>query len=300
MKFAYYPGCTAKGSTREADRATRWLAALLDITLDELVDAGCCGSCEIKAVNPELHFMLNARILAMAAERELEILTICDTCQANLLQTSRTLQQQSQARLDLLERLKRGGVAYGNTPRVRHFAAILAEETGLEGLRRRMVRALDGLKVAPFACCHSFRGPGSAPGSRSTLEQLVASTGAEALPVRADSDCCGFHILMVNEAVAARTAARFLGRCADAGVDCIVTTSPLCHTALDIYQGSASRAAGRSFAIPVLHIEQLLALALGASPKEVGLDRHMVSTAPLTHRLSECQLQPREALTQDV
>ncbi len=129
MKFAYYPGCTAKGSTREADRATKWLAAQVGIELDELVDAGCCGSCEIKAVNPDLHFMLNARILAMAAERDLEILTICDTCQANLLHTSRTLQHQSQARSSLLERLKRGGVDYGNTPRVRHFAAILARRS---------------------------------------------------------------------------------------------------------------------------------------------------------------------------
>lgn len=292
MKFAYYPGCTAKGSTREADRATKWLAAQLGMELEELVDAGCCGSCEIKAVNPDLHFMLNARILAMAAERELEILTICDTCQANLLQTSRTLQEQSQAQLSLLERLKRGGVDYGATPRVRHFAAIVAEEIGVDALQRRMVRALDGLKVAPFACCHSFRGPGAAPGSRSTLEQLVAATGAQALPVRADSDCCGFHILMVNEAVAARTAARFLGRCADAGVDCIVTTSPLCHTALDIYQANAGRAAGRTFEIPVLHVEQLLALGLGASAKDVGLDRHMVSTAPLAQRLDGRQLQP--------
>ena len=293
MKFAYYPGCTAKGSTREADRATKWLAAELGIELEELVDAGCCGSCEIKAVNPDLHFMLNARILSMAAERDLQILTICDTCQANLLQTSRTLLQQSQTQLSLLKKLKQAGVGYDKTPRVRHFAAILAEEIGIDVLRRRVVRALDGLKVAPFACCHSFRGPGAAPGSRSTLEHLVALTGAKPLPVRLDSDCCGFHILMVNEAVAARTSAKFLARCAEESVDCIVTTSPLCHTALDIYQSKAERSAGRSFDIPVLHVEQLLALALGASPQAVGLNRHMVSTDGLMRRMAELgQVQP--------
>ena len=43
MKFAYYPGCTAKGSTREADIATKWLAKRVGIELAELVDAGCCG-----------------------------------------------------------------------------------------------------------------------------------------------------------------------------------------------------------------------------------------------------------------
>lgn len=284
MRYAYYPGCTAKGSTREADLATKWLARELGIELVELVDAGCCGSCEVKAVNPTLHFMLNARILAMAAEQGLEILTICDTCQANLLHTSRRMQEESDARKSLLERLKGAGVRYGATPQVRHLASILADDVGYDAVRARITRALAGLRVAPFACCHSFRGPGSTPGSRDTLEALVALTGATSVPVRVDSDCCGFHILLTNDVLAARVSSRFLARCADMGADCIVTTSPLCHTALDIYQRKAERAAGRRFGIPVLHLPQLLALAFGADARAVGLDRHLVSTAPVLRR----------------
>jgi len=290
MKFAYYPGCTAKGSTREADIATKWLAGKLGIELMELVDAGCCGSCEIKAVNPTLHFMLNARILSMAADRDLEILTICDTCQANLLHTSRRMQEENDAKKSLLERLKSAGVSYRATPRVRHLAAILRDEIGVENLRRHVVRPLEGLRVAPFACCHSFRGPGASgvgnEGSRETLEALVALSGATPVAARLDSDCCGFHILMVNEALSARAAGKFLSRCVEMKADCIVTTSPLCHTALDIYQHKAESVAGRRFDIPVLHVEQLLALAFGAESKAVGLERHMVSTASIVRRMS--------------
>lgn len=281
MRFAYYPGCTAKGSTREADIATKWLAQRTGIELVELVDAGCCGSCEIKAVNPTLHFMLNARILTMAADRDLEILTICDTCQANLLHTSRRMQEESDAKRSLLERLKSAGVAYHATPRVRHLASIVMDELGESELSRRVVRPLAGLRVAPFACCHSFRGPGASTGSRENLAALVALTGATVVPVRVDSDCCGFHILMTNEALAARTSAKFLARCAEMQADCIVTTSPLCHTALDIFQKKAEGVAGRRFGLPVLHLEQLLALAFGAHPDVIGLGRHMVSTVPV-------------------
>jgi succinate dehydrogenase / fumarate reductase, cytochrome b subunit len=284
MRFAYYPGCTAKGSTREADLATRWLAQTIGIELEELADAGCCGSCEIKAVNPTLHFLLNARILSMAAARKLEILTICDTCQANLLQTSRRMREDDDAKRSLLERLKNAGVDYRETPRVRHFAAIIMEDIGTDALRRQVTRPLEGLRVAPFACCHSFRGPGASTGSRATLEALVSASGATAVPVRLDSDCCGFHILMVNEDLSARASGRFLARCADMQVDCVVTTSPLCHTALDIYQTKAERALGRRLQIPVLHLEQLVALGLGASPSAVGLDRHMVSTDAIARR----------------
>ena len=239
MKFAYYPGCTAKGSTREADLATKWLAQRLGIELVELVDAGCCGSCEIKAVNPTLHSMLNARILAMAAAQGLEILTICDTCQANLSETSRRMRDDDDAKRSLLERLKSAGVSYGATPPVRHIARIVAEDIGMDALRRQVTHPLAGLRVAPFACCHSFRGPGSSAGSREILTDLVGAAGATPVPVRLDSDCCGFHILMVNEALSARAAGKFLARCAEMQADCVVTTSPLCHTALDIYQKQA-------------------------------------------------------------
>jgi len=285
MKFAYYPGCTSKGSTREADVATKWLAGKLGIDLVELVDAGCCGSCEVKAINPTLHFMLNARILTMAAEQHLQILTICDTCQANLLHTSRRMQEENDAKRSLLERLKAAGVTYGATPRVRHLSSVLVDEIGVDALRGRLLRSLAGLRVAPFACCHSFRGPGATAGSRDVLEALVALSGATPIPVRVDSDCCGFHILMVNEGLAMRTSAKFLARCAEAGAECIVTTSPLCHTALDIYQRRTEQVTGRTFGIPVLHLEQLLSLALGAAPGEVGLDRHMVSTDAVVRHL---------------
>jgi succinate dehydrogenase / fumarate reductase cytochrome b subunit len=261
--------------------ATKWLANKVGIELAELVDAGCCGSCEIKAVNPTLHFMLNARILSMAAAQDLEILTICDTCQANLLHTSRRMQEENDARRSLLERLKSAGVAYGATPRVRHLASILLEEVGEAALRDQVVRPLAGLRVAPFACCHSFRGPGASTGSREALDALVSMAGATPVSVRVDTDCCGFHILMVNEALSARTSARFLTRCVEMNADCIVTTSPLCHTALDIYQSKAEAAAGRHLGIPVLHVEQLLGLAMGAQAADIGLHRHMVSTAPV-------------------
>ena len=69
-------------------------------------------------------------------------------------------------------------------------------------------------------------------------------------------------------------------------VDCVVTSSPLCHTALDIYQKSAEQAAGRAINLPILHFEQLLALSFGIQSKELGLGRHMVPTKSLLARLA--------------
>lgn len=281
MRFAYYPGCTAKGSTQEVDIAANRLAQSLGIDLIELVDAGCCGSCEIKAINPNLHLMLNARILALAEERDLEILTVCDTCQANLIQTSRRLEADNAKQSVIVDKLKAAGVNYRRSAKSRHFSRVLLEDFGRDALMARVVKPLRGLRVASFACCHTFRGQGAESQSRGVLETMVEIAGAQSVAVRSDSDCCGFHILMVKEELAARAAGKFLSRCVDAGVDCVVTSSPLCHTALDIYQKSAEQAAGRAIKLPILHFEQLMALSFGIQSKELGLDRHMVSTKSL-------------------
>lgn len=286
MRFAYYPGCTAKGSTQEVDIAANRLARQLGIELVELSDAGCCGSCEIKAVNPDLHLLLNARILALAAARGLELLTVCDTCQANLVQTARRLEADPAKRALVAEKLKAAGVAYAQPPRTRHLLRVLLEEIGSAGLGRKVTRPLKELRIAAFSCCHSFRGKGAEDRNRGVLDQLVEIAGAEPVTLREAGDCCGFHILMVNEDLAARAAGKFLARCADARVDCVVTSSPLCHTAFDIYQRSAERVSSRTIGIPILHCEQVLALSLGVDAKELGLDRHMVRTDSLLARLA--------------
>ncbi|MGB7379170.1 MAG: heterodisulfide reductase, partial [Rivularia sp. (in: cyanobacteria)] len=37
--------------------------------------------------------------------------------------------------------------------------------------------------------------------------------------------------------------------------------------------------------LPVLHLPQLIALALGVSPEELGLQRNIVSTKPVLEKL---------------
>ena len=70
-----------------------------------------------------------------------------------------------------------------------------------------------------------------------------------------------------------------------AGADCIVTPCPLCHLNLDSRQPEVAQVVGEKLGLPVLHLPQLVALALGVSPKELGLDRHVVSTRSVLEKL---------------
>jgi succinate dehydrogenase / fumarate reductase cytochrome b subunit len=80
----------------------------------------------------------------------------------------------------------------------------------------------------------------------------------------------------MNEEASLKQAGRHLGDALDAEADCLVTPCPLCHLNLDFQQPLAERIVGRELRMPVLHLPQLLGLALGLEPKELGMGRHVV------------------------
>jgi len=69
MRFAYYPGCSARSTCAELNKATHKVASRLGLDLVQLDSATCTGASELRAIDPVGFFTLNVRILALA-ERE--------------------------------------------------------------------------------------------------------------------------------------------------------------------------------------------------------------------------------------
>ena len=72
--------------------------------------------------------------------------------------------------------------------------------------------------------------------------------------------------------------AKHTSEASDLGADAMVTPCPLCHLNLDGYQPKAMSQARRKIDLPILHLPQLIGLALGLSPRDMGLQRHIIST----------------------
>jgi heterodisulfide reductase subunit B len=62
-----------------------------------------------------------------------------------------------------------------------------------------------------------------------------------------------------------------------AGADCMAVACPLCETNLDLRQADARKAHGDIPETPILYVTQLLGLAMGLSPDDLGLSALMVS-----------------------
>ncbi len=288
MKFAYYPGCVAQESGKELDLATRWVCRALGIELVEFPSFSCCGSGFVDEANEVLNVAINARNLAIAERAGLNLLTICSTCQGMLtLANHRMTDPKVRARVD--GALKPLGIEYRGTVRVTHLLRVLVEEVGLPAIRAKVRRPLAGLKVGAFYGCHLLRPTDEMGGEDGeephSFEDLLSAIGADPVYYRGRVMCCGFPVQFVKEATASRIAGRQIQDAKAHGAHAMATPCPLCHITLDAYQNKAEKAVGARLDMPVFHLPQLVGLALGATPEELGLSRHLVPTEAAVARV---------------
>jgi succinate dehydrogenase / fumarate reductase cytochrome b subunit len=285
MRYAYYPGCSAKSTCSELNRATHRVAAALELGLTELESATCTGARELRAIDPIGFYSLNLRILALAEQDQLPLMTICNTCTLNLLDSDAVFHEDADLARAVNKCLGVEGLCYKGTTRISHFLWVLLEEIDEESLRRRVVNPLTDLSVAAFYGCHLTRPPNryGFVDSRNNLaiEKLARILGCKSIDYSGRMECCGFHTAAHNELIAIKLTGKHIESAKVNGAQAMVTPCPLCHTVLDTLQREIAKDVGKKLDMPILHLPQLVGLAIGLSPEELSLDRHVVPMAPL-------------------
>ncbi|MDX2244302.1 MAG: CoB--CoM heterodisulfide reductase iron-sulfur subunit B family protein [Leptolyngbyaceae cyanobacterium bins.302] len=294
LKYAYYPGCVAQGACRELHQSTQVLSRALGIELIELKKAACCGSGTFKEDSQLLEDTVNARNIALAEELNLPLLTHCSTCQGVIGHVDDRLkkaQQQNPAYVEQINDLlcKENCSPYQGSTEVKHLLWALVGDYGLDALREKVTQKLAGLNCAAFYGCYLLRAqehlPYDDPFNPQSMENVFRTVGATPVYYRGRTQCCGWPLSSYATDQAFKMAGMHLQEAIAAGADCIVTPCPLCHLNLDSRQPEVERAIGKKLGLPILHLPQLIALAVGIEPGELGLQRHIVSTQPVLEKL---------------
>ncbi len=292
-RVAYYKGCLASLSAKELDSSTQALAPKVGLELVELETVTCCGAGDIHEAEPDYYLHLNARILAYAEAAGCDILlTVCNVCTLNLRQANWQLKNDDDLRDRVGTNLERVGVPpYSGNVEVRHLLWEIAEGEGYELLKQSAHKGLKGLKIAPFYGCQILR-PSKILGFEDpdrpwSLERIIEACGGEAIDYPAKVKCCGFPIIQAREETALGELIQPIEQAKEAGADVIVTPCPLCHLSLDAWQSKLKKATGKDFAMPILHLSQLVGVAAGLEESELKFKRHVVSVAPVLEKLVE-------------
>ena len=279
-KYAFYPGCAAKGASKELYESTTAVIEALGLDMVELPEFSCCGAGVLEEVKDVLDIAVNARNLAYAEKAGRDIVTVCSTCLLVLRNAKYHLDNDDDLREEVNEILKEVGLEYKGTVDVKHFHWVLLEEFGVEGLKKKIRRPLEGLKVYPYYGCHTVRPKdilGFEPSENpSSLEDIIKALGAEVTNAPRRLECCGFHGFWPVPEISMKLTGLNLKDAKDNNADVMVTPCPLCHMNLDANQSRALKAVGENFQMPILHLPQLIGLALGIEPKKLGIHRHIV------------------------
>lgn len=264
--------------------STRLACRALGVELEEIPDWSCCGSTPAHAVNAELSAALSARNLGLAAEADI-LLTPCPSCLSNLRMARRHMEDETfRARVDeLLEE-----PAPAVLPEARSVMQGLVDALGCELIEQRASAKLSGIRLAPYYGCLMSR-PADLmrfgdPENPMMMESILAACGAEVLDFPLKTTCCGASFGIPERRMTARLSGEILRVAVNMGADAMVTACPLCQMNLDLRQKQAAKAAGMPFDIPVLYYTQIMGLAFGYGPAELGLDKLCVSPAALLEK----------------
>src|SRR3954469_3571164 len=161
MKVAYWPGCVSRGFTPELHGAMELVAPKLELELVQLDRANCCGAGFISEHNQEMADTLNARTFAMAqgVEGAAGMMNICSTCQGAQSECQERLDASGEYRQHINSNLAEEGLSYERDGEWwnKNLLWLVVEEIGLDGLRSRVKRPLEGLRIAPFYGCYVVR-----------------------------------------------------------------------------------------------------------------------------------------------
>ena len=285
-KYLLYPGCSMDSSGRAYRDSIQAITEPLDLTLEEIEDWNCCGATEYLGINLIPAYSLIARNLALAAKQMNGTRTViapCSACYLNMAKADYYMGERPSLGVKVNEALEAGGLQYTpGTLDVRHLIDVLVYDVGLEKIRSRVTHPLHGLRVAPYMGCMlprpDYQHRWSDHEHPTELDDLLRALGADVIDYPLTTSCCGGHMTQIGPETAFELIRRLVADATDRGAVLMATVCPMCQMNIDAYQNEMNHYFGTDYHMPILFFTQLMGLAFGSKPDELGIGVELVSS----------------------
>jgi heterodisulfide reductase subunit B len=162
---------------------------------------------------------------------------------------------------------------------VLHMVDVVTTMVGLDAVKEKVVKSLEGIKVACYYGCLMTRPP-KVTGKSSfenpkEMESVIEAIGAEPIDWNRKTFCCGAAFSLTETDVALDLTGKILSDADSAGADVIAVGCPLCHANLDGRQEQINEKYGTGFHIPIFYFTELMGLAFGIEPQRLGIPKHL-------------------------
>jgi heterodisulfide reductase subunit B len=290
LTYLMFLGCAIPYRVAAFEISARKVLEKLGVELVEMPEFNCCGL-PLDPVSHETMLILAARNLALAEQKGLDIITLCPGCAGTLKKVNKMLNEDKALRDEINCHLKEAGLEFKGSVNAKHLMQVLIEDVGLEKIKNSVIKPLTLLKVAEHNGCHILRPRKfigfDDPEDPKSLKTLIEMTGATCLDYMDETECCGAPSVGVNDKIALQLAREKLNHIKDVNAQAMITICPFCHIMYDTNELRIEKMFNEKYGIPVLHYPQLLGLAMGMKPEELGFSELRVDTSKFMKQACE-------------
>ncbi len=283
-ELGFFLGCLMPNRYPFVETATKAVMAQFDYELVDLEGAGCCPAPGVfRSFDVDTWLVLGARNICIAEERGVDIVTGCNGCFGTLLEINHMLQHDAKKKVMVNAHLAKIGKEFKGTQKVRHIIDVLYNDIGVQTIADRVKYKLP-VRIGAHAGCHLTKPAEIRPWGQKVedfkgFDELIEATGATSVPYKDKNMCCGAGggVRAAAKEVAIDFTREKLTNMKAAGVDAVVLCCPFCMMQFDVGQVEINNVwkdmlpNGESFKIPVIYYTQLLGLAMGINPFQLGL-----------------------------
>ena len=290
-EYSYYPGCSSQkgASGSNLQRSIDTICNQLDIKLNNIPDWNCCSASIGYSGGGELpRLALSARNIALSEKHNKgqEIVASCAACWLATRETKERIEGSEEIREGTETALKEAHLEISREmPKVRHMTEVLIEDIGFEKMKEKVVKPLEGIKIASYVGCQTNRPfgiDGESFENPKYMDKMVEAMGAESCPTYEKKvACCGGALAFSEPGKSQALVKGIIEAAYDHGADMIVTPCPVCQMNVEIYQDQINATYGTKFNIPVTYYSTLMAVAYGATAKEAALDGQIIRAKQL-------------------
>lgn len=258
--------------------------------MEEVDGFTCCPEGTlVKAVDEDAYYLTAARNLALAEKEERPLVTPCNGCYSTFKSVEAELRTDWRRKKQINDALDAVDLTLVAGPEVKHLVEWVFDEIAPGHVASRTVRPFWGMRLAVHYGCHLLRPSPAVRWDSSTeptkFEDLVGATGGAVVDYETKLECCGGALDRVGERESAlELCARKLDDLCSQEVDALIVACPSCFQQFDLNQAALLRrrrkeGAGADAGVPVLYYSELVALAMGRDPEELGLPLHRVDVS---------------------
>ena len=275
-EYKMFQGCVIGNRIPFIEASARKVFDKLGIKTSDAAFACCPDPVGFNSTDHLSWLAMGARNLTIAEEEEKDIISLCNGCFQTLKLVNEDLKHDDHEKDKINKILKTVGKEFKGTINVKHFVEVLHEY--VDKINENITKDLSGLKVACHTGCHYNRPSEKVqtddPMKPVKLREIVAATGAIPVDYEEEVLCCGTGTGNTEEEPAMQILSNKLISAMNAGAEAIIVNCPACYQQFDSNQKKAEKIGDNTFGIPVLYITELLALAFGENPDDLGLKFH--------------------------